>query len=199
MRRNFILRPFFKRALGTAFPCVLTVAPALAQPAPQQKPVMVEDVFKNLQVLKGIPVNQFMDTMGFFAAALGLNCTGCHVAESLQNWDKFAEDVPRKRIARVMIQMVNNINKANFGGARSPATPAIAAAKFPTSFPVSPNSTLSLRKMPIKSRSSRMAQPTLPRIRFSTSIFRRSAGRRSWRASPVLPRRGRWKGTTPIT
>src|SRR6202521_4498317 len=111
-----------------AFGCLLAVVPALAQPAPPPKPVMVEDVFKNVQVLKGIPVNQFMDTMGFFAAALGLNCTGCHVAESLQNWDKFAEDVPRKRMARVMIQMVNNINKANFAdGARSPATPAIAA------------------------------------------------------------------------
>jgi outer membrane lipoprotein-sorting protein len=85
----------------------------------QQKPLMVEDVFKNVQVLKGIPVNQFMDTMGFFAAALGLNCTGCHVAESLQDWDKFATDVPRKRMARVMIQMVNNINKANFGGRRA--------------------------------------------------------------------------------
>jgi len=30
---------------------------------------MAEDVFKNIQVLKGIPVNQFMDTMGFFSAA----------------------------------------------------------------------------------------------------------------------------------
>ena len=105
MRGNFILRRAFNRALGTAAACVMTFAPALAQPAPQEKPVMVEDVFKNVQVLKGIPVNQFMDTMGFFAAALGLNCTGCHVAESLQNWDKFAEDVPRKRMARVMIQM----------------------------------------------------------------------------------------------
>ena len=55
--------------------CTLAVVPALAQPAPQPKPVMVEDVFKNVQVLKGIPVNQFMDTMGFFAASLVLNCT----------------------------------------------------------------------------------------------------------------------------
>src|SRR6266849_9743803 len=104
---------------GAALACVLTVAPALAQPAPLQRPLMAEDVFKNVQVLKGIPVNQFMDTMGFFAAALGLNCTGCHVAESLQDWSKFAEDVPRKRMARQMIQMVNGMNKANFGGRRA--------------------------------------------------------------------------------
>jgi len=57
--------------------------------------------------------------MGFFAAALGLNCTGCHVAESLQDLAKFAEDVPRKRMARQMILMVNAINKANFGGRRA--------------------------------------------------------------------------------
>ena len=99
---------------GTAA-CLLLLGPVMGQ----QKPQMSEEVFKNVQVLKGIPVNQFMDTMGFFAAALGLNCTGCHVAESLQDWDKFATDVPRKRMARVMIQMVNNINKANFGGRRA--------------------------------------------------------------------------------
>lgn len=79
---------------------------------------MVEDVFKNVQVMKGIPVTEFMDTMGFVSAALGLNCTGCHVAESLSDWSKFADDVPRKRTARAMILMVNAINKNTFGGRR---------------------------------------------------------------------------------
>ncbi len=77
---------------------------------------MSDEVFKNVQVLKGIPVNEFMGTMGFFAASLGLNCVYCHVPESLQNWDKFADDVPRKRMSRLMIQMVNAINRNNFGG-----------------------------------------------------------------------------------
>src|SRR5499425_2629081 len=78
-------------------------AQALAQKIAQQtaqKPLMAEEVFKNVQILKGIPVNQFMDTMGFFSAALGLNCVYCHVPESLENWDRFADDVPRKRMAR---------------------------------------------------------------------------------------------------
>lgn len=97
----------------------LGIAAAMGQTPPRDKPLLVEDVFKNVQVLKGIPVNQFMDTMGFFAASLGLNCTGCHVPESLLNWEKFADDVPRKRMARQMIQMVNAINKANFGGRRA--------------------------------------------------------------------------------
>ena len=98
---------------GIAGAAILLVTPAFAQ---TEKSPMVEDVFKNVQVLKGIPVNQFMETMGFFSAAIGANCTGCHVAESLQDQAKFAEDVPRKRMARQMVTMVNNFNKQAFGG-----------------------------------------------------------------------------------
>src|SRR5215510_12334243 len=101
-----------------AFLVLALALPAAAQTTAAGQPVLVEDVFKNVQVLKGIPVNEFMDTMGFFSAALGLNCTGCHVAESLQDWSKFAEDVPRKRMARMMVAMVNTINRTNFGGRR---------------------------------------------------------------------------------
>jgi len=86
-----------------------------AQTAGEKQP-LAEEVFQNVQVLKGIPVSEFMATMGFFSAAVGLNCVYCHVAESLQDWKKFAEDLPRKRTARTMIQMVNAINKTNFGG-----------------------------------------------------------------------------------
>jgi photosynthetic reaction center cytochrome c subunit len=89
------------------------------QGVPGDKQPIAEDVFKNVQVLKGIPVSEFMATMGFFAASLGLNCVYCHVPESLQDWKKFADDVPRKRVARSMIQMVNAINKNNFGGRRA--------------------------------------------------------------------------------
>ena len=41
---------------------------------------MAEQVFKNIQVLKGIPVNEFMGTMGVFSAALGMSCEDCHAA-----------------------------------------------------------------------------------------------------------------------
>src|SRR5579864_7372866 len=86
------------------------------QPVSNEKQPLAEQAFKNVQVLKGIPVTEFMNTMGFFAASVGLNCVFCHVPESLQDWKKFAEDVPRKRIARNMIAMVNGINKSSFGG-----------------------------------------------------------------------------------
>jgi photosynthetic reaction center cytochrome c subunit len=88
----------------------------LAPLAAQERQPMAEEVFKNVQVLKGIPVSEFMGTMGFFAASVGLNCVYCHVPESLENWQRFADEVPRKRVARSMIQMVNTINKNNFGG-----------------------------------------------------------------------------------
>jgi hypothetical protein len=81
-----------------------------------QKPLMSEDVFKNIQILKGIPVNQFMDTMGFFAASLGYNCTNCHGDDVVGNWPKYAVDTPEKRTARRMIQVVSTINKTLFNG-----------------------------------------------------------------------------------
>lgn len=77
---------------------------------------MAEAVFKNLQVIKGTTVNQFMETMGFFTASLGADCTFCHVNESNGNWAKYADDNARKRTARRMVTMVEGINKTNFGG-----------------------------------------------------------------------------------
>jgi hypothetical protein len=79
---------------------------------------MAEDVFKNVQQLRGIPVSEFWDTMGFISAALGANCVHCHVESSLNSLEKFAEETPRKRRTREMIAMVNAINKTHFGGAR---------------------------------------------------------------------------------
>jgi photosynthetic reaction center cytochrome c subunit len=95
---------------------LLTLLPVCAQPNPSQKTLMAEDVFKNIQVLKGIPVNQFMETMGFFSAALGYNCTNCHGNEVLGNWDRYADDIPVKQTARRMVQVVNTINKNLFQG-----------------------------------------------------------------------------------
>jgi photosynthetic reaction center cytochrome c subunit len=105
------------RILRTALVCLLPgLSPASGQTPAQPKPLMAEDVFKNVQVLKGIPVNQFMETMGFFSAALGYNCTNCHGDEVLGNWAKYADDTPVKRTARRMVEVVTTINKTLFGG-----------------------------------------------------------------------------------
>jgi hypothetical protein len=81
----------------------------------QTKPPMAEQVFKNIQVLKAIPVDEFMGTMGLFSAALTVCCGDCHTGAGTSN-PKWEDDPPRKLIARRMIQMVNAINKESFGG-----------------------------------------------------------------------------------
>ncbi len=75
-----------------------------------------EQVFKNIQVLRGIPVDQFMATMNVFSAATGLTCTDCHTEESGGDWAKYADDNALKQRARAMVVMMNTINRTNFGG-----------------------------------------------------------------------------------
>ena len=88
---------------------------AAAQTAPQDKPLLAEQVFKNIQVLRGIPVDDFLGTMGIMAAALQYDCSDCHVAAGTEKVD-WAADTPRKQMARRMVVMVATINKNNFGG-----------------------------------------------------------------------------------
>jgi hypothetical protein len=104
----------FSRSYGAAAAAWLLVVAGLSAQGP--RPVLAEDVFKNVQVLKGIPVDEFMGTMGFFSASLGLNCTDCHVEESGGDWARYADDNNLKRTTRRMMLMVNGINDANFGG-----------------------------------------------------------------------------------
>ena len=94
---------------------LLSVPSAIAQATQAEKPPMADEVFKNIQVLRGLTVDQFMGTMGFIAASLSLNCSECHDTSST---GAYALDNPRKQMARRMIVMVDNFNKANFGGKR---------------------------------------------------------------------------------
>ncbi len=103
-------------ATGILVGCLVTTGLMTGQAAQEPKPQMAEEVFKNVTVLKGIPVDEFMSTMGMFAAAVSLNCIDCHVPESVQNLAKFADDTPIKRTARRMVIMVNALNKTNFAG-----------------------------------------------------------------------------------
>jgi hypothetical protein len=88
---------------------------AVAQTASQEKPLLADQVFKNIQVLKGISVDDFLGTMGIMAAALQFDCSDCHVNAGTAAVD-WAADTPRKRMARRMVTMVATINKDNFGG-----------------------------------------------------------------------------------
>jgi len=102
------------RAVGAALVLWATVIGINARQQTDGVP-MSDTFFKNVQILKGIPVDEFMGTMGFFSASTGLNCTDCHVEESGGDWSKYADDNNLKRTARRMMLMVNSINQTNFG------------------------------------------------------------------------------------
>jgi hypothetical protein len=73
------------------------------------------EAFKNIQALKGISVDDFMQTMGIMSAALGFDCQECHVGAGTDQV-KWEFDTPRKITARKMVNMVTAINRDNFGG-----------------------------------------------------------------------------------
>ena len=102
-------------ATGIAVVALISAGLAVAQPAAPDKPLLAEQVFKNIQVLKGIPVDDFMETMGIMTAALQFDCSDCHANAGTDRVD-WAADTPRKRTARRMVTMVATINKDNFGG-----------------------------------------------------------------------------------
>jgi hypothetical protein len=105
------------RATAAVAACVLGSVAVHGQGAPEPRPQMAEEVFKNIQVLKGIPVDEFMDTMGMFAAATAKDCTGCHAPEILSgSRDAFAKPTPMIQMARAMTAMMNNIDRQYFGG-----------------------------------------------------------------------------------
>lgn len=72
-----------------------------------------EQVFKNIQVLKGTPAYQVVPSMQFIGAALGVECEFCHVRGAFDKDDK-----KPKQTARQMIQMQMAINRDNFKGER---------------------------------------------------------------------------------
>ena len=77
---------------------------------------MAENVYLDIQVLKGIPVDQFNDTMGMFSSALLLDCVGCHDPKITSDPKAFATPTPRIQRARQMVVMMNALNRMYFGG-----------------------------------------------------------------------------------
>ena len=94
--------------------CFTAQAQQPTTPAPQagaQQVRTAEQQFKNIQVLKGFPANQLVQSMHVIESSLGVNCEYCHVP---QMFDK--DDLKTKQTARKMISMVLDINKNTFGG-----------------------------------------------------------------------------------
>jgi photosynthetic reaction center cytochrome c subunit len=72
-----------------------------------------EDVFKNIQVLKGVPSEQLVPAMEFVSSSLGVECNFCHVEG---HFDK--DDKKPKQTARAMMRMMFALNKNSFEGHR---------------------------------------------------------------------------------
>lgn len=113
---RFTWRPLVFGAVVTLNVCLLGVVSAARQAAPDQAQQMSDTVFKNVQILKGIPVDEFMDVMGMFSAALGFDCVSCHSSELYNDRAAFAIATPQVQRARQMIVMMNAINRTYFGG-----------------------------------------------------------------------------------
>jgi hypothetical protein len=83
------------------------------QSGQEEKPA--EQVFKNIQALKGLPGSQLFSVMKLMSVSLGVRCDYCHVRTG-NNWEWEKDDKQDKQVARKMILMTADINKANFGG-----------------------------------------------------------------------------------
>ncbi|MEK6324467.1 MAG: photosynthetic reaction center cytochrome c subunit family protein [Acidobacteriota bacterium] len=69
-----------------------------------------EQVYKNIQVLNGLPASELDGVMYFMSASLGVACNHCHTNQ----WDSDAKSA--KLGTRRMILMTRNLNKENFSG-----------------------------------------------------------------------------------
>ena len=84
----------------------------LTQPAATQgNEKTAEQVYKNIQLFKGMPASQLLGAMNFMAGSLGVSCDHCHVPNQFAKDDK-----PAKQTARLHLQMTRTMNDANFGG-----------------------------------------------------------------------------------
>ena len=103
-------------ATGAAMVCLLGVASVRGQTAPAEGPLLTDDLYTSVQILKGIPVDTFLDAMGMFASSLGTDCTYCHVKAAALDRTQFATATPLIQRARQMIVMMRTLNQTYFRG-----------------------------------------------------------------------------------
>jgi len=78
-------------------------------------------VFKNVQFMKDVPAKRLLVQMdSVFGRGLSYNCTSCHVAN-----DWASDSLPRKKTARAMVEIMNDINTTELAKLGRPRTPQI--------------------------------------------------------------------------
>src|SRR5579871_702254 len=101
------------RLIPAAATLAALLLPGIAAAQSAAKPPMADDVFKNIQALKGLSVDDFLGTMGVMSAAVGFDCSECHANAGTDRVD-WAADTPKKVTARRMVNMVAAINRDHF-------------------------------------------------------------------------------------
>jgi len=100
-----------RRAVTVAGLVLAAVLLAHTQGAPvSTEGKTAEQVYKNIQVLKGTPADQLVQSMHLLRGALGVDCEFCH-----DERDR-AADTDAKATARKMMQMMIDLNKSSFNG-----------------------------------------------------------------------------------
>lgn len=72
---------------------------------------LAENVFKNIEILKGKKASRLPNMMSALTGLLGVSCAYCHVPNE---WAR--EDKPTKQTARKMFRMIGRLNKEEFEG-----------------------------------------------------------------------------------
>lgn len=76
-----------------------------------------EEVYKNIQVLKGMPSKDLHMVMHFFRSSLNVKCSFCHFKNEKDNtWIWESDSLDNKLTARRMIEMVKDINTRYWDG-----------------------------------------------------------------------------------
>lgn len=79
-----------------------------------------EAVFKNIQILKGVPARRVLGIMAMgYSKSLGVTCTHCHTPGQ---WEK--DDLPTKQITREMAMMTRAIKTEYLDKIKGLASPS---------------------------------------------------------------------------
>ncbi len=105
-------------ALGIHAPRLHAQAPAAGPPAPAPKAADMKgktagQVYKKIEVFKGIPAEQIHPAMEYITTALGVGCGYCHI---IGHFDQ--DDKREKHVARSMIKMTMALDTTVFDGKR---------------------------------------------------------------------------------
>ena len=108
-----------------------------ATPPAQAEDKPAEQVYKNIQIMKGMPASRLLPGMNRLTQFLGVDCAYCHVPDALDKDDK-----PAKRTARKMFELVRTIN-ASLGSNRVTCYTCHRGQPQPVSMPPAPANTTS--------------------------------------------------------